>query len=57
MQVVYAFNYSKVKGSLDEATSAIVVQELNLYNSRVGLAGQNLILATSNAAQTAWRAE
>ena len=48
LQAVYSNAYITTKGILGPATSAMYANELNLFNFRIDLAAQKLVLATSN---------
>ena len=48
-QGVYADAYIAASGNLAPTRSAIVLNELNQYNSRIALASQKLVLQSTSA--------
>ena len=54
-QAVYADAYVATSANLGVATRAIIINELNLYNLQISLAGQRLLFDSTTAGKTAQR--
>lgn len=55
LQAVYADAYATTSANLGVATRAIIINELNLYNLQISLAGQRLLFDSTTAGKTAQR--
>ena len=57
LQAVYSHGYITTNSVIGPATASIYANELNLFNLRIDLAAQKLVLATSNQTIVAERTE